>query len=169
MIAAKQVFEQGHARLVKAAESASEAGALKTGENQLEMDIQPPAIFYRQIPGTVTPTTPKRGSFRRTIADMKTPIYTAEGVVVKWSNPLDAEFAESWPAAVQHQDAGLLRHAFRNPDEDAIMDVEQITRSRKALEEMRLAEESEIDELDTNLSNAPTEFLQVGKAGEARA
>lgn len=167
MIAAKDTFEQGHARLIKQAESKSESGELKQGASELELDIEPPAIFYR--PTERSGSTPRRGNVKQEVAKKQTPVYTAQGIVIRWSNPLDAEFAESWPTAVEHQDAGYTRHVAARPGDEAILDAEAMLRSPKALEEMRIAEEGGLDELEARMSESPDHFIQPGKASDARA
>lgn len=36
--------------------------------------------------------------------------YTTQGVEIKWTNPLDAEYATEWPRAVTHGPLGYARH-----------------------------------------------------------
>lgn len=38
-----------------------------------------------------------------------------EGVIVRWANPLDAEFAETWPRAVVHSELMKSRHTAAFP------------------------------------------------------
>lgn len=159
MKAAKEVFDQGHARLVQQAQSAEEAGE---SSSQLELDVDPPRIFYHSRHNTPFSTIPKRGPVRKALARTQTPIYTAQGVVIRWSNPLDAEIAESWPAAVQHQDAGLLKHVAADPTMEPVFDVERVLRSPKALRELSAAEQAELEAMDGG-------FMQEPKLSQVRA
>ncbi|KAH9838127.1 Transcriptional regulation of mitochondrial recombination [Teratosphaeria destructans] len=40
---------------------------------------------------------------------LKAPVFSTEGVTVKWQNIFDAEFAESWPENVKHERMGRAR------------------------------------------------------------
>jgi small-conductance mechanosensitive channel len=79
------------------------------------------------LPGFPTPKTttsaPKRGSLRARIDRANTPVFSTEGIVVKWANQLDAEWAEAWPETVAHQAMGLTRHRAPNADQEAVLDV----------------------------------------------
>ncbi|KAL9086478.1 MAG: hypothetical protein Q9165_007094 [Trypethelium subeluteriae] len=60
---------------------------------------------------------PPRFGRRRILSLPKSVNYfTSEGVKVAWSNFMDAEFAESWPEAVQHTHMGITRHTAADPD-----------------------------------------------------
>lgn len=69
---------------------------------------------------------PKRGELRKKLIKDKAPVYTAEGVRIKWMDPLDAEYAENWPRAVQHDIVGIVRHALPKPDSEPVLDVEDM-------------------------------------------
>lgn len=161
MIAAKEVFEQGHAKLVRQAESKTQSGELQPGASTLELDIDPPLIFYHPTPEKSTRTIPKRGALKSQVAEKKTPLYTTRGVVIRWANPLDAEYADSWPVTVEHQDAGYSRHTAPSPDAEAILDIEGMNRSPKALEEMRIEAEGGHSELGEGQSSFG-DFVQIG-------
>lgn len=83
---------------------------------------------------------PKRGRLRNLWEQSQNPIYTGKGVVLKWTNPLDAELAETWPPSgddgVVHADAGFLRHTAPDPYSEGVFDVEQMLRTPKALQEL---------------------------------
>lgn len=149
MIAAKDALEQAQATLVTTPDNSSP---------QIQGTVEPPAIFYPNSTASSTPL-PKRGIRRKQIAASIAPRFTTNGVVVRWANPLDAEFAESWPVAVEHHDAGLLRHTAPHPDREAIMDVEQMLRSQMALEQRDSAEQADLDPMYTN---SQEEITQVG-------
>ncbi|KAF1345762.1 transcriptional regulation of mitochondrial recombination-domain-containing protein [Delphinella strobiligena] len=159
MKAAKDAFESGHARLTKHAESQSRSGQLQRGASELQLDIEIPSIFYLTRP-VGSATVPKRGSTKQELARKQVPNYSADGIVIKWTNPLDAEYAESWPAAIEHQDAGLLRHTAPKPEEEAIFEVEQILRSPKALQELSLEEQRQLDDMEGRSDLGPQDFMQ---------
>lgn len=66
---------------------------------------------------------PKRGPIRAKIRLENAPIFSTEGVTIKWSNTLDAEFAEQWPDTIQHEPMGLARHRAPKAEDEAILDV----------------------------------------------
>lgn len=66
---------------------------------------------------------PKRGPIRARIRQANAPIFSTEGVTIKWSNTLDAEYAEQWPDTVMHEPMGLVRHRAPRADEEAVNDV----------------------------------------------
>ncbi|KAF2238802.1 hypothetical protein EV356DRAFT_572864 [Viridothelium virens] len=77
---------------------------------------EPKQILHDQdlIKGSWPP--PHFGRRRILSLPKKVNYYTSEGVKVAWSNVMDAEFAESWPEAVQHTHMGITRHTAANPD-----------------------------------------------------
>ncbi|KAL1302371.1 hypothetical protein AAFC00_002774 [Neodothiora populina] len=158
MIATNQIFENGHARTIT--RNSTDQGAEPT--TSIELDVDPPSIFYKQDLAEWDKPIPKRGRLRNLIAESRVPTWTTQGVVIRWDNPLDAEIAESWPADVEHQDAGLARHVAADPSLEPIFDVEKILRSRKALEEMSLAEQEAS-------GDASQHFMQETKLSDARA
>jgi hypothetical protein len=88
---------------------------------------------------------PKRGPLRARIQRENAPVFSTEGIVIKWANHLDAEFAESWPETVDHQPMGFARNRAPNADQEPIMDVEtsRQTRSKAYLARRGLASASE--------------------------
>ncbi|KAI9667351.1 MAG: hypothetical protein M1821_000166 [Bathelium mastoideum] len=89
---------------------------------------------------------------RRRILSIPKPVtyYTVSGVRIAWSNVLDTEYAESWPAAVQHTHMGFTRHTAASPDQPPQMEVsvrrgspadENAFRMRKRAEAERKEEE----------------------------
>jgi hypothetical protein len=88
---------------------------------------------------------PKRGPLRARIERENAPVFSTEGIVIKWANHLDAEFAESWPETVDHQPMGFARNRAPNADQEPIMDVEtsRQTRSKAYLARRGLASASE--------------------------
>ena len=57
---------------------------------------------------------PKRGPARKAMKETLSPapVFTPEGVRVRWANILDAEFAAEWPEKVQHDVIGLVRNCL---------------------------------------------------------
>ena len=60
---------------------------------------------------------PKRGELKQEIKRRQQPIFTTNGISIRWANVLDAEFAQAWPNAVKHERMGLVRHAAPAPPE----------------------------------------------------
>ncbi|KAF4313174.1 hypothetical protein GTA08_BOTSDO01558 [Botryosphaeria dothidea] len=61
---------------------------------------------------------PKYGRLRKRIQELNVPRqpFSAEGVKIRWADLLDAEYAESWPTTIQHEELGLTRHTAPDPD-----------------------------------------------------
>ncbi|KAK6431380.1 hypothetical protein LTR95_012461 [Oleoguttula sp. CCFEE 5521] len=70
-----------------------------------------------------SPNLPKRGRLRTMIDRQKRPVFSTEGVTIKWSNVLDAELAEQWPASVEHAPMGIVRHTAPHAEKEAVLDV----------------------------------------------
>ncbi|KAK4553946.1 hypothetical protein LTR86_009122 [Recurvomyces mirabilis] len=68
-------------------------------------------------------TIPKRGHLRQKLKRLNTPIFSTEGVKVKWHNILDAEFAAAWPANVEHERMGWSKFVAPRGDAEAVDDV----------------------------------------------
>ncbi|KAK5118938.1 hypothetical protein LTR62_000149 [Meristemomyces frigidus] len=73
-------------------------------------------------------TLPKRGPLRQKHKRLNTPIWSTEGVKVKWANLMDVEFAGMWPANVAHEPMGWTRYAAPRGDEEAVNDVAGLSR-----------------------------------------
>ncbi|KXT05447.1 hypothetical protein AC578_11040 [Pseudocercospora eumusae] len=56
---------------------------------------------------------------------IRQPIFTAQGITIKWANILDAEFAETWPINVKHGRMGFVRHIAPKPDDEPVDDLRQ--------------------------------------------
>ncbi|GAB7356596.1 hypothetical protein MBLNU459_g7324t1 [Dothideomycetes sp. NU459] len=150
MLAAKAAIEDAKA-------AALEQGKT-SGADSVELSITPPLIFHHPDPAT-RGTLPKRGPLRKAAAEKDTPVYSTSGVTIRWTNPLDADFAEFWPEAVVHEAAGLVRHTAPAPGSKAIYDLGERPwrRSEKyanakakaeeeyRLEQLRLEEERRIE------------------------
>ncbi|EMC97969.1 hypothetical protein BAUCODRAFT_31979 [Baudoinia panamericana UAMH 10762] len=73
---------------------------------------------------------PKRGAMRRRLERLDTPIFSTEGVTMRWNNLLDAEYAEAWPDNIAHEAMGWTRNVAPRPDAQPISDVAVFTESR---------------------------------------
>lgn len=84
------------------------------------------------LPNFPTPniSIPKRGSLRARLERANAPVFSTEGIVIKWANQLDAEYAESWPETINHQAMGLARHTAPAADQEAILDVAEFRNKR---------------------------------------
>jgi len=83
----------------------------------------------------------KRGIGRQATADALRIKGSVEGVRIRWSNILDAEYAETWPKEVVHD--GLERHRYTAawPPAPPLLPAEE--RDREALNEKKLEDSSE--------------------------
>ena len=110
---------------LKQAESQSEKGELKSGEASVEVELDLESIYqaFKKLDLT-TGALPKRGRFSKEIAAQKAPIYTANGVRIRWADMLDAEYAESWPRGVDHNVIGHTRYTAPDPEKRPILDLD---------------------------------------------
>jgi len=58
---------------------------------------------------------PRYGRVRKERLNPEVPVVTLDGVRISWADILDAEYAASWPEAVQHYPMGLFRHTAPKP------------------------------------------------------
>lgn len=151
MLAARSAIEDAKAAALK-------QGAA-SGADSVELSITPPLIFHHPDPAT-RGTLPKRGNLRKAAAEKTTPVYTTSGITIRWTNPLDADYAPLWPEAVVHEAAGLVRHTAPAPESAAVYDLgERPWRGSNSyaeakakaeeeyrLEQERLAEEKRLEE-----------------------
>lgn len=75
------------------------------------------------FPANPASFVPRRGPLRARFQRENAPIFSTAGIVVKWANQLDAEYAEAWPETIDHQPMGLARHRAPRAHEEAVMDV----------------------------------------------
>jgi hypothetical protein len=93
---------------------------------------QQEARVREALPSFPTPraSIPKRGSLRARLERANAPVFSTEGIVIKWANQLDAEYAESWPETVDHQAMGLARHRAPAAEQEAVLDVAEFRNNR---------------------------------------
>lgn len=77
----------------------------------------------RAVQEGITMNLKKKGNFitgaeLKDIKLLRAPVFTMDGISVKWSNALDAEYAEEWPGKVQHDFMGLVRNTAPRPDQE---------------------------------------------------
>ncbi|KAK4965389.1 hypothetical protein LTR42_012145 [Elasticomyces elasticus] len=66
---------------------------------------------------------PKKSELRSKLRRLASPIFSTEGVKVKWSDLLDAEFAPSWPGNVVHERMGWAKYTAPRGEQEAIEDI----------------------------------------------
>ena len=109
-------------------------------------------------------TIPKRGPLRARLERENAPVFSTEGIVIKWANHLDAEFAESWPETVDHQPMGFARNRAPNADQEPILDVASSRQSRTQAYEARRGFEQTL----TQAADAEeTSEISQGKIGDS--
>ncbi|KAI4732019.1 hypothetical protein E4T49_00363 [Aureobasidium sp. EXF-10728] len=143
MQAATQAIESAQDKAATQAEAQAARGSTP---DQISMEIEPPTIFTNPPP-ELSPRSKGRNPA------VQAPLYTVEGVVIRWTNPLDAEFAAEWPAGVQHEFAGLARHTAAPVDQEPATFVEDLIQrntSQKYLT-MRAARPRQIEEIDDDV------------------
>lgn len=154
MKAATSAIESAKDKAMAQAEAQDARG---TAPDSISLVIEPPRIFS-QPPPELSPKSKSRNS------GLQGPLYTTEGVVIRWTNPLDAEFASEWPAAVKHDYAGLARHTAAPIDQEAAVSVEELIQrntSRKytAMREARPRQIEDIAEDVEEIDDAEYERL----------
>ncbi|KAG9517374.1 hypothetical protein KCU93_g8812, partial [Aureobasidium melanogenum] len=166
MQAATRAIESAKEKAMAQAEAQDARG---TAPDSISLVIEPPRIFS-QPPPQLSAKSKGRNS------GLPGPLYSAEGVVIRWTNPLDAEFAAEWPAAVQHDYAGLARHTAAPIDQEPAVSVEELIQrntSQKytAMREARPRQTEEVGEDVEEIDDAEYERLtgkSAGNLGPAR-
>lgn len=84
---------------------------------QMQQDLKRPSLR--------TPEKKRIGkSIRLLEQDARRPVFSCEGVFVRWADPTDLEYAEAWPSAVEHLDLGLTRNSAPSPTKEPVLTVE---------------------------------------------
>ncbi|KAI5194920.1 hypothetical protein E4T38_09321 [Aureobasidium subglaciale] len=164
MLAADEVINL--AKSTALGQSAALEARGSASPDSVDLTVEPPEIFYH-------PPIGSRQNKRRTPAQ-QVPQYTAEGVVIRWTNPLDAEFAAEWPAAVRHDAAGLARHTAAPIDKEPAFYVQEMIERNTSSKYTQLREEraraaEESDGEDIEIDDAEYERLMGKSAAELRA
>lgn len=118
-------FRELHGRRLKMRFSSK---AVADAREKVDKSLSPAeqeARIAQMLPSFPIPSTPipKRGGLRVRLARANSPVFSTSGIVVKWANHLDVEYAESWPETIEHKPMGLSRHRAPRADEEAVMDV----------------------------------------------
>ncbi|KAK5137227.1 hypothetical protein LTR08_000197 [Meristemomyces frigidus] len=85
-----------------------------------------PALFLANLPPfppRAAARAPKRGPQKQKLLRLNSPVFSTEGVTVKWQNVMDAEFAASWPGQVAHERMGWVRNTAPRGDRGGVEDV----------------------------------------------
>jgi hypothetical protein len=138
MRAASQAIDEAKAKAQTQLEADNARG---TAPDSISLVIEPPRIFSHPPP-ELSPKSKKSNS------GVPVPVYTTEGVVLRWTNPLDAEFAAEWPSAVQHEFAGLSRHTAAPLDQEPAFKVEEMIQRNTSHKytALRDARQSQVEE-----------------------
>jgi hypothetical protein len=160
MRAASRAIEEAKGKAQTQLEADNARG---TAPDSISLVIEPPRIFSHPPP-ELSPKSKKHNS------GVPVPVYTTEGVILRWTNPLDAEFAAEWPSAVQHAFAGLSRHTAAPLDQEPAFKAEELTKrntSHKytALRDARQSQVEEIGEDVEEINDAEYERL-TGKSAD---
>lgn len=120
------------------------------------------------LPSFPTPnaSVPKRGSVRVAVARANAPVFSTEGIVIKWANQLDAEYAESWPETVSHAAMGFARHRAPAAEQEAHLTVADFKNSQK--QRGAEGEEAQLSPEEQGLNQAKGEILRMVKEAVAR-
>lgn len=86
------------------------------------------------------------------------PVFTTQGVKIKWANFLDAEFAQAWPEAVEHERMDGKKEMYEN--------LQQRRTNRAEKYELDLAEMVELKRREMGLSREEPEEEAVLEALE---
>ena len=114
----------------------------------ISLVIEPPRIFSHPPPELSSKSKKSKSS-------EQVPLYTTEGVIIRWTNPLDAEFAAEWPAAVQHEFAGLARHTAAPIDQEPAFSVEDMIQRNTSHKytAMRDARQGQVEEISEGVED----------------
>jgi hypothetical protein len=126
------------------------------------------------LPSFPTPnaSVPKRGSLRVAVARSSAPVFSTEGIVIKWANQLDAEYAQSWPETVSHAAMGLIRHRAPAAEQEAVLTVAEFRNQQRGNaattdgEDLQLSHEEKSQK--EGLNKARGEILSMVKEAVAR-
>jgi hypothetical protein len=157
MLAADKVMKWAQARALKGSKAQEARGT--TTPDSLELTVNPPKIFYR--PSIV------RGERKNLLLDV--PLYTAD-VVIRWTNPLDAEYAAEWPAGVSHDSAGLSRHTAAPIDQAPVFHTQDLisrNTSRKYTARREAKASRDLAEVDSGADYVDT-IEEPSRAANAR-
>ncbi|KAK5689804.1 hypothetical protein LTR17_026130 [Elasticomyces elasticus] len=66
---------------------------------------------------------PKKSELRSKLRRLASPVFSTEGIKVKWSDLLDAEFAPSWPGNVVHERMGWAKYTAPRGEQEAIENI----------------------------------------------
>lgn len=132
-----------HARMVKMRHSSVKVKRAKEELEKSGVQLSPEQQDARlreklsNDPAPLPRNIPKRGPLRARLERQNAPVFSTEGIVIKWANHLDAEFAESWPETIDHQPMGFARNRAPEADQEPIMDVASSRQSRTQAYEAR--------------------------------
>ena len=90
------------------------------------------------------------------------PGFSMEGVKVTWQNILDAEFAPTWPARVQHDWMGITRHTAPKPGSEPRLSAQEYYEGKVRPRRVEEQEASVRDDVVSSVSNAIIREL-IGK------
>jgi len=161
MIARKTKLQWSSSCVKRVKEEMKESGGELSPEQQ-------DARLRESLPEYPAPRSiPKRGPMRARLERENAPVFSTEGIVIKWANHLDAEFAESWPETIDHQPMGFARNRAPNADQEPIMDVESF---RQRTSQAYLAKRGLVEQAaDVEVSEKPEgEISQIEGFNMAR-
>jgi hypothetical protein len=161
MIARKTKLQWSSSCVKRVKEEMKESGGELSPEQQ-------DARLRENLPEYPAPRSiPKRGPMRARLERENAPVFSTEGIVIKWANHLDAEFAESWPETIDHQPMGFARNRAPNADQEPIMDVESF---RQRTSQAYLAKRGLVEQAaDVEVSEKPEgEISQIEGFNMAR-
>ncbi|THZ71939.1 hypothetical protein D6C84_10118 [Aureobasidium pullulans] len=165
MLAAHEAINLAKTSALKQSEAQEARGT--ASPDSVDLTIEPPEIFYHPPIG--------KTQHKKRSSGQQVPLYTADGVTIRWTNPLDAEFAAEWPAAVKHDFAGLTRHTAAPVDEEPVFYAQDLTMRNtsykyQALRDARAARsEATEEQYDEEIDDAEYERLTGKSAVDLRA
>jgi hypothetical protein len=166
-----------HARKTKMGWSAGVVKKAKEEVKESNGNLSPEqqeARVREILPDFPTPdaSVPKRGSLRAAVARANAPVFSTEGIVIKWANQLDAEYAQSWPETVSHTAMGLTRHRAPAAEQEAVLTVAEFRDNRLQRGKSPAADDSQLSHEERSqkqgLNKARGEILSMVKEAVAR-
>ncbi|KAK3668060.1 hypothetical protein LTR22_001128 [Elasticomyces elasticus] len=136
----KQAKEDGAAVTYKDAQETErddEEGAVEASQSTSSVEAQDAVTEPLAIPATDEEWAarlpsfpprdiaklPKKSELRSKLRRLASPVFSTEGVKVKWSDLLEAEFAPSWPGNVVHERMGWAKYTAPRGEQEAIENI----------------------------------------------
>jgi len=116
-----QVSSEAHEDITTPAPEATPSTESAAPAGSQEAEAAEPDWFtvLPSFPARSADHIPKRGHLRQKLRRQNAPIFSTDGITVRWNNMMDAEYAEAWPENVQHERMGWSRFTAPKAGDEA--------------------------------------------------